>query len=173
MTTSFTTAELLDAATLLSSAPLIRLISEIDDNGAIPQRRLAATLSDLTPHHLRRATEEALALGLVRAKPGAGLNLTTCGAELADLYDATARWARRHDYPTRTCDFITRVQRTLRLLAPTLVADGAEGPLRTEGADMPSAEAVAELVHPRLVLSQWLNANPQILTALPEPEPVA
>jgi DNA-binding HxlR family transcriptional regulator len=171
MTASFTAAELHNALALLSSPGLIRLITEIDDNGPIPPRRLAATLPDLSSHHLRRTTHVARAHGLARVAPGAGLSLTEAGAELADVYDATARWARRHAYPTRVCDFTTRLQHSLSLLVPALVADRADGSPRPAGEDAPSAEAETDLDHPRALLLRWLNANPQV-TVLLEAEPV-
>ncbi|MBT2509243.1 regulator [Streptomyces sp. ISL-98] len=172
MTASFTPAELRNACALLSSPGLIRLITEIDDNGPIPTRRLAGTLPDLSAHHLRRTTDAARAHGLVRVAPGVGLDLTESGSELADFYDATARWARRHAYPTRVCDFTNRLRHTLSLLAPMLVVGPAEGSHRPAGEHLPSAEADADLARPRALLVQWLHANPQV-TVLLEPEPVA
>ena len=172
MTATFTSAELRSAFTLLSSSALIRLITEIDDNGAIPPRRLAGTFPDLPPHNLRRITEAARAHGLVRVAPGFGLDLSESGSELADFYDATARWARHHDYPTRICDFTSRIQHTLDLLAPSLISDQADGSHRPEVADLPSAEAEVDLARSRALLVQWLTANPQI-TLLPEPGHVA
>ncbi|WP_371632189.1 regulator [Streptomyces sp. NBC_01259] len=172
MTASFTTAELRNSVTLLSSPALIRLITEIDDNGPIPPRRLASTLPGLSAHHLRRTTDAARAHGLVEVGPGVGLELTTSGAGLADLYDAIARWARRYAYPTPICDFTTRLQHTLALLAPTLDADSAEGPHRSAGENPPEADADAALGLARALLAQWLSANPQVFL-LPEPEPVA
>ncbi|MET9507711.1 regulator [Streptomyces flavidovirens] len=169
MTVSFTAAELRNASALLSSPGLIRLITEIDDNGPIPPRRLAATLPDLSSHHLRRTTHVARAHGLVRVAPGIGLALTEAGSELADLYDATARWARHHAYPTRVCDFTTRLQHSLSLLVPALVAD------RTDGSPHEGTlgiEAETDLARPRALLLQWLNANPQVAVLL-DPEPVA
>jgi hypothetical protein len=171
MTASFTPAELHNAFALLSSPSLIRLITEIDDNGPIPPRRLAGTLPDLSPHHLRRTTHAARVHGLVRVVPGVGLDLTASGSELADFYDATARWARSHAYPTRVCDFTSRLQHSLSLMAPTLAADRADGTHRPAD-ENPSAGADTDLARPRTLLIQWLNANPQV-TVLPEPEPVA
>jgi hypothetical protein len=167
MTTSFTAAELHNALALVSSPGLIRLITEIDDNGPIPPRRLAATLSDLSSHHLRRTTHVARAHGLARVAPGAGLSLTE-----ADVYDASARWARRHAYPTRVCDFTTRLQHSLSLLVPALVADRADDSPRPADEETLSAEAETDLDHPRALFLQWLNANPQVTVPL-EAEPVA
>ncbi|MDH2388594.1 regulator [Streptomyces sp. HNM0663] len=172
MIASFTPAELRNALALLSSPGLIRLITEIDDNGPIPPRRLASTLADLSAHHLRRTSHVARVHGLVRVAPGVGLALTEAGSELADFYDATARWARRHAYPTRVCDFTSRLQHSLSLLAPALLADRTDGSRRRAGVDLPSAEAAMDLAHPRALLVQWLNANRQV-TVLLEAELVA
>ncbi|MGC4971741.1 regulator [Streptomyces sp. DT199] len=172
MTTPFTTAEVRNSVELLASRSLIRLVTEIDDNGAIPPRRLAATLPDLSSHHLRRAAEAARAHGLVRTAPGAGLELTACGAELADLYDAAARWARHHAYPAPVCDFSSRIRHVLDLLAPSLTAERANGLLWPSATRRPSDEAEADLTRPRALLIQWLAGNPQVTRVL-EPEPAA
>ncbi|MGW4345300.1 regulator [Streptomyces sp. NPDC004690] len=164
MTAALTSAER-STITLLSSPALIRLITEIDDHGAIPTRRLAATLCDLSPHQLRRATDAARAHGLVRTAPG-GLDLTEAGLELADLYDATARWARRHDYPARVCDFTARIRHTLDLLHRPL-----DGPRSTASKQSPGVEAAADLHRPRVLLAQWLTAHHS--TPLAEFEPAA
>ncbi|MEV5506592.1 hypothetical protein [Streptomyces orinoci] len=148
MNTSLSTAEVRQVCNRLSSPGLIRLITEIDDNGPIPPRGLARTLADLTEHHLRQATDVARALGLVRIRPGAGLGLTTSGAELADVYDAIARWARRHAYPAPVADFTGRIQHTLAFLAGTPAADR-----------LPSVQALADLAGTREVLNQWLQAH--------------
>ncbi|MGW1817031.1 regulator [Streptomyces sp. NPDC002125] len=172
MTIFFTPAEVHTAVELLASRPLIRLVTEIDDNGAIPPRRLANTLPDLPRHQQRSATEAARAHGLVRTTPGTGLELTEPGSELADLYDAAARWARRHDYPTLVCEFSSRIRHVLDLLVPSLVAQDADGSSWPWGARLSSAAAVADLGRVRALLIQWLAANPQT-TRVPEPEPVA
>ncbi|MCZ4102908.1 regulator [Streptomyces sp. H39-C1] len=148
MTASFTSTGLRNAFAALTSPALIRLITEIDDHGPIPPRRLASTLPDLSPHQLRRATETARAMGLCRIGPGVGLELTPSGTELADLYDATARWARNNNYPRPVCDFTTRVRHTLRLLVQSLVAVTAESSHR-QGADE-DLDRVRALLHQRL-----------------------
>ncbi|MFF4978548.1 regulator [Streptomyces sp. NPDC001046] len=159
MTTLYTPAEVRNAVELLASRSLIRLVTEIDDNGAIPPRRLAGTLPDLSSHQLRRTTEAARAHGFVRVVPGAGLELTESGSELADLYDAMARWARRHAVPAPVCEFSSRIRHVLDLLAPSLI---------TERAD----EAEAGLAGLRTLLIQWLADNLQV-ARVSEPEPVA
>ncbi|MGW2650841.1 hypothetical protein ACWC2T_39655 [Streptomyces sp. NPDC001393] len=150
MSTSFSTADVRRFCAQLSSPGLVRLITEIDDNGPIPPRGLARTLADLTEHHLRQATDVARALGLVRIRPGAGLALTTSGAELADVYDAIAHWARRHAYPAPVADFTGRIQHTLALLADTPAAD-----------HLLSDQALADLAGPRDLLGQWLHDHAQ------------
>ncbi|MEV4449499.1 regulator [Streptomyces mirabilis] len=172
MTNLFTPTQVRNAVELLASRSLIRLVTEIDDNGAIPPRRLAATLPDLSSHQLRRATDTARAQGLVRVVPGAGLELTKSGAELADLYDAAARWARRHAYPAPVCEFSSRIRHVLDLLAPSLATERDDGFSRPPAARLPSAEAQADLARPRSLLIQWLAGNMQV-TRVSEPEPVA
>ncbi|MFF5757375.1 regulator [Streptomyces longwoodensis] len=172
MTTLFTSAEVRNAVELLASRSLIRLVTEIDDNGAIPPRRLAGTLPDLSSHQLRRAAEAARAHGLVRTAPGAGLELTESGSDLADLYDAAARWARRHAYPAPICEFSSRIRHVLDLLTSSLVTERADGLSRPSAARLPSAEAEAELARPRDLLIQWLAGNP-LVTRVSELEPVA
>lgn len=158
MSTPFTSAEAQRAVELLASRPLVRLVTEIDDNGAIPPRRLAGTLSDLSTHQLRSASDTARAHGLIRIAPGTGLELTEAGMELAGLYDAMARWARRHSVPAPVCEFSSRIRHVLALLAPSLTerADGAE----------------VCLDRFRTLLIQWLADNLQV-ARLSEPEPVA
>ncbi|MCZ4124192.1 regulator [Streptomyces sp. H39-S7] len=164
MTVFFTPTEIRNAFAALTSPALIRLITEIDDNGPIPPRRLAATLPDLSPHQLRRATETARAMGLCRIGPGVGLELTPSGAELADIYDATARWARHNNYPRTVCDFTTRVRHTLRLLVQSLVAGTAESSHR-QAAD-------EDLDRVRAVLHQLLHFEAQSAAHF-ESEPAA
>ncbi|MFF7290785.1 regulator [Streptomyces griseorubiginosus] len=171
MTTPFTTAEVRNAVELLASRSLIRLVTEIDDNGPIPPRRLAGTLPDLSSHQLRRATETARAHGLVRVTPGAGLELTESGSALADLYDAAARWGRRHAYPSTVCEFGSRIRHVLDLLAPSLATERSDGLPRPSAPLPPSDEAKVGLARTRALLIQWLAGNPRV-TRVPEPEPV-
>ncbi|MGW2046233.1 regulator [Streptomyces sp. NPDC001858] len=165
------TAEAGDAVELLASRSLIRLVTEIDDNGAIPPRRLAATLPDLSMHQLRRATETARTHGLVRTVPGAGLELTDTGCELADLYDTAARWSRSHALPSQVCGFSDRVRHVLSLLAPSLAVESSESAdslAPVSAARLPSAEAEAGLARLRALVIQWLAGSPQV-TRVPEP----
>lgn len=172
MTTSFTPAEARNAIDLMASRSLIRLITEIDDNGAIPPRRLAGTLPDLPSHQLRRALDTARAHGLVRTAPGAGLELTEPGSELADLYDAVARWSRQHAFPEQVCEFSARIRYVLGLVGPSLTARHA-GDLSQRSAARPQGdEGEADLARPRTLVTQWLAGHPQIIQAS-EPEPAA
>lgn len=134
-------------STVLSSPGLIRLVSEIDDHGAIPERGLARTLSDLSTHQIRQATEQARVLGLLD-RSHTGLELSAAGQELADVYDATARWARRHNRPSRFGDFAGRIRHTVALL---------HEPAPTEGSA--DNEPDAELAHVRRLLTEWIDAH--------------
>ncbi|MFE7120652.1 hypothetical protein ACFU99_35000 [Streptomyces sp. NPDC057654] len=156
MTASFSAADLRHTVAILSSPSVIRLITEIDDNGPIAPRGLARTLADLSPHRLRQATGAARALGLIHGRPADGLCLTVAGAELADVYDATARWARRHAYPRAAADFTSRIQHTFRLLEQTLAPNAADdrGPAH---ARLPGTRADADPAGPRELLRQWLS----------------
>ncbi|MFH9819667.1 regulator [Streptomyces sp. NPDC017230] len=167
MSTSFTPAEARHAVDLLASPSLIRLVTEIDDNGAIPPRRLAGTLPDLSAHQLRSASDTARAHGLVRVAPGTGLELTDAGTELADLYDALARWARRHSVPAAVCEFSGRVRHVLGLLAPSLTPENADRPGPLPDVHPIGTEGEAELVRARTLLIQWLAGNPQVVGAEP------
>ncbi|MFC9502714.1 regulator [Streptomyces sp. NPDC057002] len=159
MSTPLTSADAQRIVEVLASRPLVRLVSEIDDNGAIAPRRLAGTLPDLSTHQLRSASDTARALGLVRLAPGAGLELTEAGMELADLYDAIARWARRHAVPALVSEFSSRIRCVLDLLAPSLTTERADG-----------AEVGLARLHTLLI--QWLADNPHVARMF-EPEPVA
>ncbi|MEW2550350.1 regulator [Streptomyces zhihengii] len=172
MTTLFTAAELHKATMLLASPPLVRLITEIDDNGAIPPRRLAGIIPDISTHHLRLAVETARAHDLVRSVPGVGLELPETGSVLADVYDATARWARRHAYPDPVCDFGSRVRHTFDLLASALGTGQADGCPSPANQPVVGSEPDTDLDRLRALLLQWLTSNPQV-TELPEPEPIA
>ncbi|MFF0700108.1 regulator [Streptomyces tendae] len=167
MSTSFTPAEARHAVDLLASRTLIRLVTEIDDNGAIPPRRLAGTLPDLSAHQLRSASDTARAHRLVRVAPGTGLELTDSGTELADLYDALARWARRHSVPAAVCEFSGRVRHALGLLAPSLTPENADRPGPLPDVRPIGMEGEADLACVRTLLIQWLAGNPQVARAEP------
>ncbi|MFP8887595.1 hypothetical protein [Streptomyces mangrovi] len=134
-----------DIRTALSSAGLIRLVSEIDDHGAIPARGLARTLTDLSVDRIRQAVEQADSLGLLARTPGT-VGLSAAGRDLADVYDATARWARRHNHPAAHCDFAGRIHSTFTLLgAPT-----ADPP-------NPKDEREAELGRIERLMAEWVR----------------
>ncbi|MEV5843674.1 regulator [Streptomyces sp. NPDC051985] len=167
MSTAMTSAEALRAVEVLASRPLVRLVTEIDDNGAMPPRRLAGTLPDLSTQEVRSASDAARAHGLIRITPGVGLELTQAGAELADLYDAMAGWARRHGVPAPVCEFSSRIRHVLGLLAPSLTGESVDTP-----SPMGGSEGEAALARPRMLLTQWLADNPQV-AKVSEPEPAA
>ncbi|MFF4867226.1 hypothetical protein ACFY3J_37330 [Streptomyces sp. NPDC001231] len=156
-------ADVQHACTVLSSPALIRLITEIDDNGPIPTRALSRTLADLPVHHLHQTTDRARALGLLRIRPGAGLSLTTSGSHLADVYDATASWARRHGYPAPVSDFTSRIQDTLAVLTKLPILTPEDSPQAFADASPVRAEAAADLAGLRNLLEEWLHANPQLV----------
>lgn len=151
MTTATAQGQVARACTALASADLIRLITEIDDNGPVPPHGPARIFPDLTRLRIRHTIEQAHALGLVSIRSGAGLGLTDAGLQLADIYDSTARWARTHNYPGPTCTFITRVQGTLQLLTPVQgpVAAPAAAPVR----------AVEDLARLREALDRWIDSH--------------
>jgi DNA-binding HxlR family transcriptional regulator len=170
--TTLSTTDVQRAQAVLSSPALIRLVTEIDDNGPIPPRALARTLADVPEDHLRHRADQARVLGLVHVHPGAGLSLTTAGEELADVYDALARWARRHSYPAPVCDFTGRVQHTLAFLAQLPVRPSHGGSRRRADAVPASLEAGADVAWLRRLLEEWLHDHPQVV-GVADPEIVA
>jgi DNA-binding HxlR family transcriptional regulator len=135
----------------LSLRGLIRLITEIDDNGPISRQRgsLQGALSDLTNGQLRHAIDTARDLGLIHARGHAlaRYQLTASGKDLAEVYDTAANWARTNQVPGRTSDFVARVQHAFQM------QDGDPG--QSGAATEPSA--------PRPALSEWLTAYPRVL----------
>jgi len=130
---------------------LIRLVTEIDDNGPISHRRgsLQSAFGDLTPGQLRHAIDVARDLGLVHADEQAPdrYRLTASGEALAEVYDTAARWARARHFPDTSTDFVTRVQHTLQLHRRSPHASGSS--------PEPSA--------PHEALAEFLRANPRVL----------
>lgn len=130
---------------------LIRLVTEIDDNGPISHRRgsLQGAFGDLTPGQLRHAIDVARDLGLVHADEQAPdrYRLTASGEALAEVYDTAARWARARHFPDTTVDFVTRVQHTLQLQS--------RSPQATGSSLEPSA--------PHQALTDFLQSNPRVL----------
>ncbi|MEV8426466.1 hypothetical protein [Streptomyces niveus] len=162
MTPSIADEQVRRVCTTLSEAALIRLITEIDDNGPIPPRSSGRIFPDLAPHQIRRATERAHALGLIHTRVGGGLGLTQSGVLLAEVYDVTARWARRHAYPAPTGDFPSRVRHTFALMSEVRVHAALTADPRRTGAGTPESEVVEPgLAGPWRLLMQWMRANPQ------------
>lgn len=161
--TTLSTTDAQHAQAVLASPALIRLLTEIDDNGPIPPRALTRTLTDIPADHLRHSADQARMLGLVHVQPGAGLSLTSAGEELADIYDALARWARRYEHPAPVCDFTGRIQHTLALLAQPPVHPSPCGSPRR--ADVPPANSEVDTDFARLgrLLQEWLHTNPQVV----------
>ncbi|MFD7017539.1 hypothetical protein [Streptomyces sp. NPDC059928] len=130
---------------------LVRLVTEIDDNGPISHRRgsLQGAFGDLTLGQLRHAIDVARDLGLVHADEQAPdrYRLTESGEALAEVYDTAARWARAHQFPSDSSDFVTRVQHTLQLHSLSPQASGS----------------TLEPSAPHEVLSEFLQANPRLV----------
>lgn len=130
---------------------LIRLVTEIDDNGPISRHRgsLQAAFGDLATGQLRHAIDTARDLGLIHARghTTARYQLTASGKDLAELYDIAARWARTRQLPSPASDFVARVQYALQQ------QDGGQG--QPGAATEPSA--------PHEALSAWLTAHPRVL----------
>jgi hypothetical protein len=130
MKPSSDTDALAQATAALSHPGLIRITTEIDDNGPLPRHLLSRTLTSLSGQQLRHATKAGRTLGLLRTGTKAGvpsLLLTRGGRELAEIYDMAARWARAHGFPAPATDFVTRVRSTLTLL-------GTAGPVEVDDA---------------------------------------
>ncbi|MGP3684563.1 hypothetical protein ACTVZO_07600 [Streptomyces sp. IBSNAI002] len=146
------------ATAALSHPGLIRIISEIDDNGPLQRHLLSRTLTGLTRWQLRQASAVGRALGLLEASTDDGnpsLVLTPAGEELAEVYDTAARWARTHHHPSDVSDFVTRVQATL-----TLVGSGTPGTTsHAPGTDYGSLHG------PRTALASWVRDHGSTLAA--------
>ncbi|MGW2858288.1 hypothetical protein [Streptomyces sp. NPDC001205] len=157
----------------LSLPALIRLVTEIDDNGPISRRRgsLQSTFDDLGAHQLRHAIDRAREFGLVYGDEDERVRyrLTDSGEDLAEVYDTAARWARTHQFPSAACDFTTRVQYTLDLLGHAPALAGATARLgESIGTAVPGGavlgrEALAALEGPQRELAAWLTAHAHVL----------
>ncbi|WP_338676786.1 regulator [Streptomyces sp. SCSIO 30461] len=140
------------ATRVLSTVALIRLITEIDDHGAIPARGMSATFPDLSRHALRQAVTRAQTLGLIVRSPH-GIGLTDTGRDLADLYDTIARWARRHHYPAPSGTFTDRIRHTLRLISePTAHGDAQDGVVVTGNTRL-------DVHEPQEALARWIAVH--------------
>ncbi|MEV0445811.1 hypothetical protein AB0I84_12390 [Streptomyces spectabilis] len=168
----------------ISRPGLIRLVSELDDHGPISRRRgsLQAAFDDLTTDQLRLAIDRACAFGLVHGDEDERVRyrLTPRGEDLADVYDAAARWARTHQYPTHVADFVTRVEHTLTLLGQTLATGceasrtGEAGGLPVSGGPALTRLALTGLHGPRSALETWLRHTTAFrLHTVDEKEPAA
>lgn len=158
----------------LSLPSLIRLVSEIDDNGPISHRRgsLQSAFGDLTVNQLRYAIDVARELGLVHADPLAPTRyrLTEAGEDLAGVYDVAARWARTHQYPSPTSGFVTRVQHTLKLLTERTAAvrdahQAGKPAVFVTGHLGAETDADVALIPDaaKAALAEWLQTHPHIL----------
>ncbi|NEC67036.1 hypothetical protein [Streptomyces sp. SID9727] len=133
----------------LTLPALIRLVTEIDDNGPISHQKgsLQSAFGDLTPGQLRHAIDVARDLRLVDADEQARdrYRLTASGEALAEVYDTAARWARERQFPDASSDFVTRVQHTLQLSSSP----------QTTGLSLESSA-------PHHVLAEFLQAYPRV-----------
>ncbi|WP_434596529.1 hypothetical protein [Streptomyces sp. A5-4] len=124
-------AALVPATAALSHPGLIRIVSDIDDNGPLQRHLLSRTLTGLSRWQLRQASAVGRALGLLKASTVGGipsLVLTPAGEALAEVYDTAARWARTHHHPSDVSDFVTRVQATLTLLGSAPAGSSGHAP---------------------------------------------
>ena len=153
----------------LSLPGLIRLVSEIADNGPIARRRssLQAAFGDLTANQLGHAIDRARDFGLVYGDEHERVRyrLTDSGEDLADVYDTAAHWARTHHFPTAASDFVSRVQHTLALLGHTKALAhgtariGDSSGLLVPGGAVLAREAISALDGPQTALSAWIQAH--------------
>ncbi|MER5786402.1 hypothetical protein ABT104_32520 [Streptomyces mobaraensis] len=175
MTTTFvpSPAQVARAVTVLSHPGLIRLVTEIDDNGPVPRRMLGRTFSDVPRHQVRAALEIARAHQLLRVghRGEPCYLLTARGADLADVYDTLARWARAQQVPAPASDFVTRIQHTLALLRHDLVAGAAtetagphQRPQSVEAHSLPDVQGAGGGHRLSSAVSAWISANPSVLT---------
>ncbi|MFG2716953.1 regulator [Streptomyces sp. NPDC048416] len=153
----------------LSLPALVRLVTEIDDNGPISRRRgsLQSAFDDLSAHQLRHAIDRAREFGLVYGDEDERVRyrLTDRGEELAEVYDTAARWARAHQFPTAATDFVTRVQHTLDLLSHTealahaTARSGDASGMLTPGGAVLGRDAIVALDGPQSALGAWLKSH--------------
>jgi DNA-binding HxlR family transcriptional regulator len=114
-----TTDLVVAAAQLLGRQWTTRVIAELTDHGPIPLGLVAGTLSDLTHDQYTYGLRVLRDRGLIAYGKDTGRDcyvLTAAGEGLGDVHFAMSRWARNHGFPSRECDFVTRVDATLRLL---------------------------------------------------------
>jgi len=107
------------AAELLGRQWTTRLIAELTDHGPVPLGEVAGTFTDLTHNQYTYGLRALRDRGLIAYGKDTGRDcyvLTRAGEGLGDVHDAMSRWARKHDFPSETCDFATRIDAALRLL---------------------------------------------------------
>jgi hypothetical protein len=138
----------------LTLPALIRLVTEIDDNGPISRQKgsLQGAFGDLAAWRLRYAIDVARDLGLVHADEQAPdrYRLTASGEALAEVYDTAARWARARQFPDTSSGFVTRVQHALQL----------------SNCSPQATDSSLELPAPHEVLADFLQAYPGVLQQL-------
>ncbi|MGW1194486.1 hypothetical protein ACWD4B_01305 [Streptomyces sp. NPDC002536] len=174
-TPTLTTAQVGRAVTVLSHPGLIRLITEIDDNGPVNRRMLGRTFADLARHQIRHGLDVGRTHQLIRAGHHSEpcYLLTGRGADLADVYDTVARWARAHHFPAQASDFVTRIQHTLALLRHESARGVVtEEPVHLHRAQqvvdaglLPDTETASSLHRPWAAVSGWIRMNPSVLAA--------
>ncbi|MFI1013077.1 hypothetical protein [Streptomyces sp. NPDC020965] len=141
-----TPAQLVHTVEVLGHPGVVRLVSEIDDHGPVARHMLSRTFPDLRLQQVRDGSVLARTHRLIHSGQQSGqpaYRLTPRGADLADVYDTAARWARAHHHPTRHADFTTRVRATLTLLT----------------------QNTAYATEPAQALHQWIQANWGVLDA--------
>jgi hypothetical protein len=165
---TLSTEQVVLAARALAEPGLIRLISEIDDNGPVEDRMLDATLADFTQSQIHHALAAATEWDLLRNDQDDNHpdhELTARGEETAELYDSAARWARSHNYPSAHADFITRVHATLTLLSlgPDHRSEPRPGTPTVRHPDTAGASTgpgdAASLHQLRTQLHQWITSH--------------
>lgn len=148
---------LVPATAALSHPGLIRIVSDIDDNGPLERHLLSRTLTGLSRWQRRQASAVGRALGLLQASTDEGVStlvLTPAGEALAEVYDTAARWARTHHHPSDVSDFVTRVQATLALLGSAQPLPGYAPELDYDSLD-----------EPRKALTSWIRDHGATLAA--------
>ncbi|MFI5804409.1 hypothetical protein [Streptomyces sp. NPDC051561] len=174
------------AATLMGRHHTVRIISELDDNGPIPQGAMNAVFSPFIHYPVHNVLRALRTRGLVTfdKQNEHRLTLTEAGRALGDVFDSLARWARTHQYPAEHADFATRVKSALVLLrdprtVSLVAAPGADLGSRTAdeldlavraGLVVTDAEgrwsltdAGRGLREPLALVAQWAEANAELV----------
>ncbi|WP_433549150.1 hypothetical protein ACQPZG_31880 [Streptomyces sp. CA-294286] len=175
------------AATLMGRNHTVRIISELDDNGPIPQGAMSAVFSPFILYPVHNVLRALCTRGLVTfdKQNEHRLTLTEAGRALGDVFDSLARWARAHQYPAEHADFATRVRSALALLrdprtVSLVAAPGSDlGPRSADELDLavraglvaPTADgrgwsltdAGRGLREPLALVAQWAHANAELV----------